>query len=63
VALGVLLTYGFNLWLMQEYQAPRLPWFYVPIGALLVFALGQIAVLGPSGRAARVSPAVATRTA
>ena len=63
VALGVLLTYGFNLWLMQEYQAPRLPWFYLPIGALAVFVLGQIAVLGPAGRAARVPPAVATRTA
>jgi putative ABC transport system permease protein len=63
VVLGVLLTYGFNLWLMQEYQAPRLPWFYLPIGAVLVFVLGQIAVLGPAGRAAKVPPAVATRTA
>ena len=63
VVLGVLLTYGFNLWLMQQYQAPRLPWFYLPIGALAVFALGQIAVLGPAGRAAKVPPAVATRTA
>ncbi len=63
VGLGVLFTYGFNLWLMQEYQAPRLPWFYLPVGAAVVFALGQIAVWGPAGRAARVSPAVATRTA
>lgn len=63
VGLGVLLTYGFNLWLMQEYQAPRLPWFYLPIGALAVFALGQLAVLGPAGRAAKVPPAVATRAA
>jgi putative ABC transport system permease protein len=63
VALGIVLTYGFNLWLMQQYQAPRLPWFYLPIGALAVFALGQIAVLGPAGRAAKVPPAVATRTA
>jgi putative ABC transport system permease protein len=63
VALGILLTYGFNLWLMQQYQAPRLPWFYLPIGAIAVFVLGQIAVLGPAGRAARVPPAVATRSA
>ena len=63
VALGVLLTYGFNLWLMQQYQAPRLPWFYLPIGAIAVFVLGQLAVLGPAGRAAKVPPAVATRTA
>jgi putative ABC transport system permease protein len=63
IALGVVFTYGFNLWLMQEYQAPRLPWFYLPIGAATVFVLGQLAVMGPAGRAARVPPAVATRTA
>jgi putative ABC transport system permease protein len=63
VALGILFTYGFNLWLMQQYQAPRLPWFYLPIGAATVFALGQLAVMGPAGRAAKVSPAVATRSA
>lgn len=63
IVLGVLFTYGFNLWLMQQYQAPRLPWFYLPIGAATVFVLGQLAVLGPAGRAAKVPPAVATRTA
>jgi putative ABC transport system permease protein len=63
IGLGILFTYGFNLWLMQAYQSPRLPWFYLPIGAVTVFVLGQLAVLGPAGRAARVPPAVATRTA
>ena len=63
VALGVLLTYGFNIWLMENYNAERLPWFYLPLGAAAVFVLGQIAVLGPARRAAQVSPAVATRTA
>lgn len=63
VVLGALLTYGFNLWLMREYNAERLPWFYLPIGALTVIVLGQIAVFGPASRAAKVSPAVATRSA
>jgi putative ABC transport system permease protein len=63
IGLGIVFTYGFNLWLMQEYQSPRLPWFYLPIGAVTVFLLGQLAVLGPAGRAARVAPAVATRSA
>jgi putative ABC transport system permease protein len=63
IGLGIVFTYGFNLWLMQAYEAPRLPWFYLPIGAAAVFVLGQLAVLGPAGRAARVPPAVATRTA
>ncbi len=63
IVLGALMTYGFNAWLMDQYDAARLPWYYVPLGAVLVFALGQLAVWGPAGRAARVSPAVATRTA
>jgi putative ABC transport system permease protein len=63
IALGAVLTYGFNAWLMQNFDADRLPWYYLPIGALVMFALGQIAVLGPAGRAAAVPPAVATRTA
>ena len=63
VLFGIVLTYGFNLWLMQNYGAERLPWFYVAIGALTVFVLGQIAVLGPAQKASKVSPAVATRTA
>ena len=63
VLLGAVLTYGFNLWLMREYNAERLPWFYLPIGALTVIVLGQIAVFGPATRASRVSPAIATRSA
>lgn len=63
IVLGALMTYGFNIWLMENYNAERLPWFYLPIGALAVFALGQVAVLGPARRAAQVSPAIATRTA
>ena len=57
-----MLTYGFNMWLMQHYELPRLAWYYVPMGALVVLLLGQLAVFGPATRAARVSPAVATRT-
>jgi putative ABC transport system permease protein len=63
VVFGALLTYGFNIWLMNEYDAERLPWFYLPIGALTVIVLGQLAVFGPATRASRVSPAVATRSA
>ncbi len=62
LALGVVLTYGFNLWLMQHYELPRLAWYYVPIGIVTMFLLGQVAVSGPAGRASRVSPAVATRS-
>ncbi|MBX3725805.1 MAG: ABC transporter permease [Xanthomonadales bacterium] len=63
IVLGAALTYGFNAWLMQAINAQRLPWYYLPAGALVVFVLGQLAVLGPAGRAAAVPPALATRTA
>ncbi|HET9033406.1 MAG TPA: FtsX-like permease family protein [Dokdonella sp.] len=59
---GAVLAYGFSLWMMQAYQSPRLPWYYVPIGFICLWSLGQLAVLGPAMRASRVSPAVATRS-
>jgi putative ABC transport system permease protein len=61
--LGAVLTYAFSLWLMaHEQEAKLLPWHYVPVGFIALWALGQIAVLGPATRAARVPPAVATRS-
>ena len=59
---GAILAYAFSLWMMQAYQSPRLPWYYVPVGFLCLWALGQLAVLGPAMRASRVPPAVATRS-
>ncbi|MBL0162828.1 MAG: ABC transporter permease [Xanthomonadales bacterium] len=59
---GGVLAYAFSLWMMQAYESPRLPWYYVPIGFLCLWALGQLAVLGPAMRASRVPPAVATRS-
>jgi putative ABC transport system permease protein len=59
---GGVLAYALSLWMMMSYQSPRLPWYYVPIGFLCLWTLGQLAVLGPAMRASRVSPAVATRS-
>lgn len=61
VVLGLLLTYALNMVLMRHYELPRLPLLYLPIAAVLLLLLGQIAVLGPARRAAAVPPAVATR--
>jgi putative ABC transport system permease protein len=36
--------------------------FYLPVGALALWAIGQLAVLGPALRASRVPPVVATRS-
>lgn len=62
LALGAVLAYALNLWLMQAYELPRLAWYYVPAGAVALLALGQAAVLGPARRGAAVPPAVATRS-
>ncbi|MEO7064531.1 MAG: FtsX-like permease family protein [Dokdonella sp.] len=59
---GGILAYALSLWMMQAYQSPRLPWYYVPIGFVCLWLLGQLAVLGPALRASRVPPAVATRS-
>lgn len=62
IALGMLLAYALNLVLMQYYELQRLPLYYLPIGALVLWGLGQLAVLGPALRAAAVPPVVATRS-
>jgi putative ABC transport system permease protein len=61
-ALGMIMAYGLNLLLMTHYELPRLPLYYLPIGALALWLLGQLAVLGPALRAAAVPPVVATRS-
>lgn len=61
IVLGMLAAYAINLALMSTYELPRLPLLYLPIGAVLLWLLGQIAVFGPARRAAAVPPAVATR--
>jgi putative ABC transport system permease protein len=62
IALGMVLAYGLNVLLMTQYELPRLPLYYLPIGALALWVLGQLAVLGPALRAAAVPPVVATRS-
>lgn len=63
VLLGLLAAYAINLWLMRHYELPRLPWQYLPFGAVLMLLLGQLAVLSPALRAAAVPPVVAMRSA
>ncbi|HEX7325659.1 MAG TPA: FtsX-like permease family protein [Rhodanobacteraceae bacterium] len=62
IGLGIVLAYGLSLLLMLYYQMPRLPLAYLPIGAIALWAIGQLAVLGPALRASNVPPAVATRS-
>ena len=62
VVLGMTLAFGINQLLMAKYELPRLPLFYLPIGAVVLCLLGQLAVLWPALRAASIPPATATRS-
>jgi putative ABC transport system permease protein len=62
IVLGMTLAYAGNSLLMHYYELPRLPWIYLPIGAVVMLAMGQAGVLGPALRAAAVPPVVATRS-
>jgi putative ABC transport system permease protein len=56
---GLALAAGF--WLSNEYQMPRLDLYYLLGGVLGLWAVGQLAAWQPSRKAAKVSPAMATR--
>lgn len=62
IAIGMLLAYFGNALLMRYYELPRLPLWYLPLGAAVMLVLGQLAVLPPALRAAAVPPIVATRS-
>ena len=63
VAVGLLLALLLNDVLVRELSMPRMPPAYLLGGSLFMWLLGLAAVLAPAIRAARVPPAVATRTA
>jgi putative ABC transport system permease protein len=62
IVLGMGMAYAINIWAMDKFEVGRLPAEFLPIGALLLWLLGQIAVLAPALRASLIPPAVATRT-
>jgi putative ABC transport system permease protein len=62
IALGMAVAYAINLWLMHRYQVARLPPGFLPVGASLLWLLGQVAVLGPALRAAMIPPSIATHS-
>jgi putative ABC transport system permease protein len=61
VVVGCILALAAGFWLSNQYQMPRLDLYYLVGGVLGLWAVGQFAAWQPSLRAARVSPAMATR--
>ena len=62
VVVGCVLALGLGYWLSTQFELPRLPLWYLVGGVLALWLVGLGAAMIPARRAARVSPAVATRT-
>jgi putative ABC transport system permease protein len=62
ILIGLVGAWALSQLLMQSYELPRLPWLYLPAGALTLWALGQLAVWVPARRAARLSAVAALRS-
>jgi putative ABC transport system permease protein len=61
VVAGCGLALGVGYALSVSYELPRLDLYYLVGGVLVVWMLGQFAAWQPARKAARISPAVATR--
>lgn len=63
IVLGMLVSYEMNLGLMKFYELPKLPLMYFPVGAIVLWILGQLAVLAPALSASGISPMSAIKSA
>jgi putative ABC transport system permease protein len=62
LSIGLVGTVGLNWFLDTQYSVGRVPLWYLPLGMLALWVLGQLAVLLPARRAANIPPALATRS-
>ena len=59
---GAIIAVAINMWMVDAFGLQRIAWYLIPAAMLLLWLVGQAAVYGPARRAARVPPALATRT-
>lgn len=59
--LGDVLALALGRYIMRYYEAPALPYFLLPIVAVLFCCTGQLAVLAPALSASRIAPVAAIR--
>jgi putative ABC transport system permease protein len=63
IIVGCVMALAVGYWLASEYHLPRVDLFYLVGGVLMLWGIGTLAAWQPARRAAKVSPALATRTA
>jgi putative ABC transport system permease protein len=62
VVVGCAMALGVGYWLSNQFDLPRLDLYYLVGGVAGLWVLGQLAAWQPALRAAKVSPAMATRS-
>ena len=60
--LGVIATYALNYALVSNFTDVKMPWYLVLVGMVLLWINGLLATIPAALRAARVQPAIATRS-
>jgi putative ABC transport system permease protein len=59
---GAIIAVGINMWMVEAFGIARVAWYLIPAAMVMLWLVGQLAVLGPARRASMVSPAMATRS-
>jgi putative ABC transport system permease protein len=62
LAIGGALAIGLNIIMVDAFALEPLAWYVIPAGMLALWAVGQLAVVGPARRASNITPAIATRS-
>lgn len=62
LALGIAATYALNYFLVSNLTDAKMPWYLVGVGMVLLWINGIAATIPPALRAAKVPPAIATRS-
>jgi putative ABC transport system permease protein len=59
---GGIFAVALNIFMVQAFSLTPLAWYVVPVAMIILWLVGQAAVLGPARRASGISPAIATRS-
>jgi putative ABC transport system permease protein len=62
LTIGAALAIALNIAMVQAFSLEPLAWYVIPVGMLVLWSVGQMAVAGPARRASNITPAIATRS-
>jgi putative ABC transport system permease protein len=62
LVVGSGLAIALNMSMVEAFSIEPLAWYVIPLGMLILWLVGQVAVAGPARRASNITPALATRS-